>query len=250
MTDFIPERMMALDDPVHPLTYAPSARPDAGALVLAHAQLVRRIAWHVVGRASPGTELADLIQIGMVALVEAANGYEDRGHAFATYATLRIRGAMIDQLRRQATITRSAMARRRAIEAARKAFAARMGRAPADTELAAEMGMSADDLRAALLDCEATTFESIDDLYSDHSPWFADNGEAADEAIDREAMTALLAAAIETLPEREAMILQLYFIEELNLHEIGETLGIGAARVCQIKKAALGKLRGVLGERG
>ncbi len=73
--------------------------------------------------------------------------------------------------------------------------------------------------------------------------WFADGGERADEALEREDLQAALAASIKTLPEREAMVLQLYFVEEMNLEEIGQTLGIGAARVCQIKKAALDKVR-------
>ena len=80
-------------------------------LVRAHMQLVRKIAWHVHGRVASAIDVEDLAQIGMVALVEAANSFEDRGHAFATYATLRIRGAMIDHLRKHATLCRAAMAR-------------------------------------------------------------------------------------------------------------------------------------------
>ncbi len=240
---------MALDDPAQPFTY--SARPrahDPAALVQAHLPMVRRLAWHVAGRAIPGGDLSDLVQCGMVALVEAAQAYEDRGHAFSTYATMRVRGAMIDQLRRNATITRTAMQQRRSIDAARARFTAQHGRAPAEDELGAAMGVSAAEMRAMIADTQPVAIEPIDEVYSDHSPWFADDGEGADEAIDREATTARLAEAIAGLPEREAMILQLYFIEELNLHEIGETMNIGAARVCQIKKAALSKLRGLLAD--
>src|ERR1044071_2826756 len=96
------------------MTYARKpARQDPGQLVRAHMPLVRKIAWHVHGRVSSAIDIEDLVQIGMVALVEAANGYEDRGHAFATYASMRIRGPMIDHLRRNATICRSAMAKRK-----------------------------------------------------------------------------------------------------------------------------------------
>jgi RNA polymerase sigma factor for flagellar operon FliA len=90
--------------------------------------------------------------------------------------------------------------------------------------------------------------ESIDEVYSDQSMWFADVEERADEALEREGLKTALAAGIGKLPEREGMVLQLYFVEEMNLEEIGQTLGIGAARVCQIKKAALEKVRGQLGE--
>ena len=95
------------------------AKKSPEALARAHMPLVRKIAWHVHGRVSTAIDVEDLIQIGMIALVESANGFEDRGHAFATYASVRIRGAMIDHLRRHATICRSAMARRREFAKAR-----------------------------------------------------------------------------------------------------------------------------------
>jgi RNA polymerase sigma factor for flagellar operon FliA len=97
-------------------------------------------------------------------------------------------------------------------------------------------------------DSQAVQQDSIDEVYSDHSMWFADVEERADDAIDRERLQAAIAAAISGLPEREAMVLQLYFVEEMNLEEIGETLGVGAARICQIKKAALDRVRGALGD--
>jgi RNA polymerase sigma factor for flagellar operon FliA len=193
-------------------------------------------------------EVEDLIQVGMVALVEAANGFEDRGHAFSTYATIRIRGAMIDHLRRHATICRSAMARRRQLAAVRSRLETRLGRGATEAEMAEEMGLDAAVYRAMVDDTEAVRHESIDEIYSDQSMWFADLEDRADEALEREGLKAAIAQIIRTLPEREAMILQLYFVEEMNLEEIGLTLGVGAARVCQIKKAALDKLRASLAD--
>ena len=99
------------------------------------------------------------------------------------------------------------------------------------------------DYREMVDDSQAVHQESIEEVYSDHSMWFADVEERAEEAIDRSRLKGALAEAIRGLPEREATILQLYFVEEMNLEEIGETLGVGAARVCQIKKAALDKVR-------
>ena len=237
---------MALIDPQH--TYAKQAKPTPEALVRAHMPLVRRIAWHVHARVASTVEVEDLAQIGMVALVEAANSFEDRGHAFATYATLRIRGAMIDHLRRHATICRSAIARRRELAAARSRLESRLGRGASEPEMAEEMGLSAADYRAMVDDSQAVQQESIDEVYSDHSMWFADVEERAEEAIDRGRLQQAVAEAIRTLPEREATVLQLYFVEEMNLDEIGQTLGVGAARICKIKKAALDRVRGVLGD--
>lgn len=235
---------MALIDPQH--TYQKQARPTPEALVRTHMQLVRRIAWHVHARVASAIDVEDLAQIGMVALVEAANSFEDRGHAFATYATLRIRGAMIDHLRRQATICRAAIQRRRELAQVRTRLEGRLGRGASEAEMADEMGMAAADYREMVDDSQAVHQESIDEVYSDHSMWFADVEERADEAIDRERLQRAIAETVASLPEREAMVLQLYFVEEMNLEEIGQTLGVGAARICQIKKAALDRVRAAL----
>ena len=241
---------MALVDPNSgAMTYGRKpAKPDPQALVRSHMALVRKIAWHVHGRMSSAIEIEDLAQIGMVALVEAANSFEDRGHAFATYASVRIRGAMIDHLRRHAAICRSAMARRRELAGVRDKLSMELGRMPSDAEMAEAMGLEAADYRELVDASQSVHHESLDDMYSDQSMWFADVEERADDAIERESLQAAIAAGIRDLPEREAMVLQLYFVEEMNLEEIGQTLGIGAARVCQIKKAGLDRLRSALSD--
>jgi RNA polymerase sigma factor for flagellar operon FliA len=238
---------MALEDPhCAVLTYGQDRRADPERLIRDHMGLVRKIAWHVHGRVSTAIDIEDLMQSGMIALIEAARGYEDRGHAFATYASLRIRGSMIDGLRKQATQCRSAMAKRREIDGARSRFERAEGRAPGETELAAALGVDIATYHAMAEAAQSVRHDSIDDLYSDHSMWFAAVEERADDAIDRVRLQRAIATGIKGLPPREAMVLQLYFVEELNLDEIGETLGVGAARVCQIKKSALDKLRGLL----
>lgn len=237
-----------------PLTYAARreilAETSVEKLVEAHIPLVRRIAWHVHGRvAGAGTiEIEELIQTGTVALVEAAQNYEDRGHAFATYASMRIRGAMIDMLRRQATICRSAMGRRRALNDLRGRLTQSLGRPPAESELADAMGLSPADFRQMADSIEQVREQSMDEVYSDQSMWFADVADAADERMMRGELADALAAAIGRLPEREGQVLQMYFVSELNLDEIGAVLGVGAARVCQIKKAALDKVRVMLAD--
>jgi len=240
-------RNLAMEQPG--LTYGRTATgPKPDQLARQYMPLVRKIAWHVHGRVSTAIDIEDLLQIGMVALVEAANAFEDRGHGFATYAQMRVRGAMIDSLRRHATICRSAMARRKTINAARERIQQRTGRAPTEAEVAADLELDAAAYRELVDGTEIVQHQSIEEVYSDHSMWFADVEDRADDILERESLKKAVAACIADLPQREGMVLQLYFVEEMNLDEIGATLDIGAARVCQIKKAALDKLRARLVE--
>ncbi|AUW57959.1 FliA/WhiG family RNA polymerase sigma factor [Sphingobium sp. SCG-1] len=230
-------------------TYGRDAGPMSPAnLSKQYMPLVRKIAWHVHGRVSSAIEIEDLLQIGMLALVEAANGFEDRGHGFATYAQMRVRGAMIDHLRRHATLCRSAMATRKKLGKARGELEQRLGRVPTEAEMSGHLEMAPSDYRIAADSAEMVQHTSIEDAYSDQSMWFADVEDRADEVLERESLKKAIASGIGKLPQREAMVLQLYFVEEMNLEEIGLTLDIGAARVCQIKKAALDKLRGMLSD--
>lgn len=228
------------------------AKPGGGnrpeQLARQYMPLVRKTAWHVHGRVSSAIEVEDLLQIGMVALVEAANSFEDRGLGFGAYAQLRVRGAMIDHLRRVSTLCRSAMATRKKLAAARSRLEQKLGRAPLEAEMAQEMGLDATTYRETADSAEMVQHTSMDEVYSDQSMWFADVEDRADDVMERESLKAALAKCIGDLPQREALVLQLYFVEELNLEEIGQTLDIGAARVCQIKKAALDKLREKLRE--
>ncbi|MFQ3594510.1 MAG: RNA polymerase sigma factor FliA [Sphingomonadaceae bacterium] len=229
-------------------TPAALARAEPERLIHNHLALVRKIAWHTHARVSSALDVEELVQIGMIALIEAARSFEDRGHAaFATYATVRIRGAMIDALRKQATMCRSALRRRRELNAARAKLEGKLGRPPTDAELAAALEISLAELQEANAATQGVRYESIDEVYSDHSIWFAEEGPDALDQLQSSELRAHLAEAIRKLPEREAMVLQLYFVEEMNLEEIGQVLGVGAARVCQIKKAALTKVRKLLG---
>lgn len=230
-------------------TPAALARHDPERLIRNHLALVRKIAWHTHARVSTALDIEELVQIGMVSLIEAARTFEDRGHAaFATYATVRVRGAMIDALRKQATMCRSALRRRRELNAARAALTATLGRLPTDDELATQLEISVSELHEAIGATQGVRYESMDEVYSDHSVWFADDEPDAFDQLQSSELRNALVQAITRLPQREAMVLQLYFVEELNLEEIGQTLGVGAARVCQIKKTALGKVRKLLAE--
>ena len=143
-------------------------------------------------------------------------------------------------------MSRSGMANRRKLAAARATLEARLGRHATDREMADELEESAEAYHSMVASAQPLEQSSIDEVYQDDQPWFMDLGERADSEIERAQLLAQMARAISALPERDAMVLQLYFVEELNLEEIGEVLAVGAARVCQIKKAALHKLRGAL----
>jgi len=224
---------------------APAAVNEA--LIREHMPLVRRIAWHVYGGVSSSVEVEDLVQTGLVALVEAAASFEDRGQVtFAQYLSMRLRGAMIDELRRQATLTRGAMRRRRALAEAQTALSTELGRAPTDEEKAARLGVSVERLRTDYAGAQPVRFEPIDGIYADDNPWFMSDEPNPFETLESEDLRRALIAAIGQLAEREAQVIQLYYVEELNLEEIGQVLGVGAARVCQIKKSAHDKLRKAL----
>jgi RNA polymerase sigma factor for flagellar operon FliA len=219
-------------------------------MVRKHLPLVRRLAWHVHGSMSSIVEVEDLIQIGMVALIEAAAAFEDRGQVtFAQYLGTRVRGAMIDELRRQATLTRGAMRRRKAYQESVAALAAELGHPPSDAQVAERLGITPEKLRAEYASAEAVRFDSIDETYSDESPWFmSDEPDAFEQLADGDQRAALIAAIAE-LPTREAQVIQLYDVEELNLEEIGQVLGVGAARICQIKASAHARLKKALQRR-
>jgi RNA polymerase sigma factor for flagellar operon FliA len=226
------------------LTYAPiRKRLEPEALVREHRDMVRRIAWHVYGGVSSKVELEDLIQIGLVALVESAQTFEERGASFKAYAATRVRGAMIDQLRREATISRNGMVNRRKLATTRKSLESQHGRSIGDAEMAAALGLCPEAYFAMVQSAQSMEQESIGEVYQDDQTWFADLRDGPADELEHAELRLAVASAIGELPEREAMVLQLYFVEECNLEEIGAVLDIGAARVCQLKKAALAKVR-------
>ena len=207
--------------------------------------MVRKAAWHIHGSGCDGLEIDDLIQVGLVALTECA-----RRHAgptedgFAAYAKIRVRGAMLDLVRKTIPGSRGAAARRRRLEESETALRQRLGREPSPAELAAELGVEEGDLsdfaagpiRTAPLD---TIYDERDGAYADERP---DPFEQLREAED----SAMLARIISSLPERLRLVLQLYFVEELNLAETAEVLSVSIPRVHQLKAQALKLVRAEL----
>ncbi|MEZ5499568.1 MAG: RNA polymerase sigma factor FliA [Steroidobacteraceae bacterium] len=217
---------------------------DAERLILEHAELVKRIAYHLAGRLPASVDVNDLIQAGMLGLLEAAGNFAaGRGASFSTYAGIRIRGAMIDALRKLDWAPRSVHRKSRAVSAAIASIEGRTGREARDAEIAEEMGISLQDYHQISQDtvgCQLASLDSIaasgvDDEQSD--PF-------RDTASDQ--FRKALAREIDSLPERERMVMSLYYERELNLKEIGRVLNVTESRVCQIHGQAIARLRGRL----
>ena len=223
---------------VSPQGYGASAQD----LVNEYAPLVRKIAWQVFSRVSRTSDLDDLVQVGLIALIEASRHYEERGFAFATYASTRIRGAMIDQLRREADVGRSAMIASKRIGGVRATLEQELMRAPTAAEMAEALDISAEEYFALERSATYGRSTSLDAMIDEGSFLLADDSDGIDDQCEQEDLLAALGDCIARLPEREQLVLQLYFFEELNLQEIGLTLDVSAARVCQIKRDAMAKI--------
>ena len=209
--------------------------------------MVRRLAWHVHGGGRPGIELEDLVQAGLVALTECAQKHagptED---GFAAYAKLRVRGAMVDLIRRTVPLSRGAAERRRQLRGKQDELRGQLGRDPSETELCVALGIDAGELAAMRSTSEPLRFDPIDEAYSDSDMAFADERPDSFALLADEELRASVTEAVAELPERLQLIVQLYFIEELNLSEIARVLDVSIPRVHQLKAQALAKLKGAL----
>ncbi len=220
---------------------------DAAERIRRFVPMVRRLAWHVHGGGRQGIEIDDLIQAGMVALTEAAQRHAGPGEdGFAAYAKLRVRGAMVDLIRREVPLTRGAVLRRRQLRDKETALRGELGRDPSSAELAAALGINEAELGMLLSASEPLRFEAIEESYSDSDMAFADVRPDSFELLADEELRETVAAGIATLPERLQLVVQLYFVEELNLAEIARTLQVSVPRVHQLKAQALDRLRGQL----
>lgn len=209
--------------------------------------MVRRQAWHVHGTGRPGIELEDLMQAGLVALTECAQRHQGPGEdGFAAYAKMRVRGAMVDLIRRAVPLSRGASERRRQVAERETELRGMLGRDPAPYELAAAMGIDEGELYALRDSSQPLRFDSIDEVYSDQNMAFADDTPDSLSVLAHEETREALIAAIADLPERLRLVVQLYFVEELNLSEIAQVIDVSVPRVHQLKAQALAKLRGSL----
>lgn len=227
------------------------AAPTTDELVRQHAPLVRRIALHLAARLPAEVELDDLIQSGTLGLLEAAQKFQfGTGASFETFAGYRIRGAILDELRRGDWAPRSVHRSARDIQKARRALEQELGRAPDAQEMADRLEMSLEDYQQAADDASLSHLVSLDEGGDDDdensgaalralvSPWVGPASAAEKAELKRR-----LATAIRGLPERDQLVLSLYYNEELHQHEIGEVLGVTESRVSQLHSRALKALR-------
>ncbi len=238
------------------MTYNAQGIPDKEQLVLQYAPLVKRIAYHLMARLPPSVQVDDLIQNGMIGLLDAISRYEDGlGAQFETYAVQRVRGSMLDGLRENDWLPRGLRREMRRVEAGIHALEQKHGRSPHESELAESLGMSLQDYQKLLLDARGHQLVYLEDLGDSESG----EGEAFLErhlvsaqldplaALLDQDMRATLIGAIEELPEREKLMMALYYDEELNLREIGEVMGVTESRICQLHTQAIARLRSRLG---
>lgn len=227
--------------------YRAQQNGDAAAIVARHSELVRRIAHHLAARLPSSVEIDDLIQAGMIGLIEAARNFQsDQGATFETYASIRIRGSMIDAIRAGDWVPRSVHRRYRDVVATTRAIEQREGRAASAQEIAGALSMSVDDYHHVLQDAARGQLLSLDEYVEDHDgePNLGqqDNVTPA-RRFEQSAFRVALGDAIDNLPEREKMVLSLYYEQEMNLREIGEVLSVSESRVCQIHGQAMLRLR-------
>ncbi len=220
-------------------------------LVQTHTPLVKRIAHHLIGRLPTSVMADDMIQAGMLGLLDAARRYDTgQGASFETYATLRIRGAMIDELRRNDWAPKSVHRKARNLSAAVQVVENRTGRDARDEEIIAEMGISSEEYHKILRDsCNSKIF-NFDDLGTDNDPLSMIAGSSANplDELEDERFRRRLADAIASLPERERMVLSMYYDKELNLREIGQILGVSESRISQILSRSYARLRARLND--
>ncbi len=227
--------------------HAYARHQDQNALIERHAQLVKRIGLHLMARLPSSVQLDDLIQAGMIGLLEAARNYDGgKGASFETYAGIRIRGSMIDEIRRGDWVPRSVHRNTRRISDAIGVVEQLCGRDAKDVEVAQTMGVSLDEYHSMLNEAACGRVVGIEDLgVSDDA--LTDASDADDNrtftGIARERFQQALAEGITHLPEREALVLSLYYDEEMNLKEIGQILNVSESRISQIHSQAMHRLR-------
>lgn len=227
--------------------YLQAQRVPIDEMVKQHSVLVRRIAYHLMARLPASVEVGDLIQSGMVGLIEAARNYSPARTAnFETYAGIRIRGAMLDELRKSDWTPRSVHRKFREVCEAIRQIEAETGNDAEDADVAKRLGISIDDYHSVLADassCRVLSLSGTSDEGLDAID-VADEGDPGPSALfDDSNQRAALVEAITQLPEREQLVMSLYYEQELNLKEIGEVIGVSESRVCQIHGQALVRLR-------
>ena len=222
----------------------PEQQPNIESLIVDNMNLVKKIAWHMHGRVRSAIEIEDLMQIGYFGLVTAAQKYSPKeGATFASYAVLRIRGAIVDHLRKSSNLCRTTIQMQQKQKKAVQSLVGSLQREPVPSEIAEKMGLDLNEYREWEKAFNANVHQSLDEVYDEYSMWFVSKDNTPEENLDRSQLKNILTDALKELPPKEAMVIQLYYVEELNVYEIAEVMEITTGRVSQIKKSAVLLLR-------
>jgi RNA polymerase sigma factor for flagellar operon FliA len=231
--------------------YTAKGQLDRNAMIKQYQPLVRRLAHHMMAKLPPSIQVDDLIQVGLIGLSEALTRFEaTQGVQFETFATQRIRGAMLDELRENYWMSRGSRKSQKTIEQALRRLEHQLGRSPSESEIAAELGMKLADYQSLLGKVRGTQLVYLEDM--------AHGNEDEDNYLDRhvcdseadplsvlrdQRLRQSLVDAIKHLPEREQYIMSMYYEQDMNLKEIATVLGVTESRVCQLHSQSIARLR-------
>jgi RNA polymerase sigma factor FliA len=235
--------------------YTAKGQLDTGALLKQYSPLVRRLAHQMIAKLPANVELDDLIQVGMIGLTDALSRFDAaQGVQFETFATQRIRGAMLDELRGNDWMSRGDRRHQRSIETAVHKLEQRLGRAPSESEISREMGLSLTEYQELLGKVRGTQLIYLEDMNGDEGDDDYLDRHVADEdscplnRLEDQRMRQALVDAIKNLPEREQYVMSMYYEHDMNLKEIAAVLGVTESRVCQLHGQAISRLRSKLRE--
>ena len=231
--------------------YTAKGQLDRNALIKQYQPLVRRLAHHMMAKLPPSVEVDDLIQVGLIGLSDALTRFEaSQGVQFETFATQRIRGAMLDELRENDWMSRGSRKSQKDIEVAMRRLEHRLGRSPVESEIAAEMGMALPDYQTLLGKVRGTQLVYLEDMsrHSEDDDTYLDRHVADNEAdplsmLRDHRLRQALVLAIKGLPEREQYIMSMYYEQDMNLKEIAAVLDVTESRICQLHSQSIARLR-------
>ncbi len=225
-------------------SYSKIIKPNVNQLINDHTNLVKKISWHLHGRVNSIVDIEDIIQIGMLGLISAAQNYVPQQNAsFASYASIRVKGEILDYLRKSSNLDRTTILIKKNAEKATISLRNKLGREPFQNEIADELGITSEKYLEWSHAFEASVVKSLEDSYDDYSNWFITNDLNPEEKINDVELRNNLKEALKKLEGKEALIIQLYFVEELNIYEIAEVMEVTTGRVSQIKTSAIKKIR-------
>ncbi|NBT53389.1 MAG: RNA polymerase sigma factor FliA [Betaproteobacteria bacterium] len=231
--------------------YTAKGQLDRNAMIRQYQPLVRRLAHHMMAKLPANVQVDDLIQVGLMGLSDALSRYEaGQGAQFETFATQRIRGAMLDELRENDWMSRGSRKSQKDIEQALNRLEHRLGRTPLESEIAIEMGMSLSDYQSLLGKVRGTQLVYLEDMGRGHDDddSFLDRHMADSDAdplnlLGDQRLREALVAAIKLLPEREQLIMSMYYEQDMNLKEIALVMNVTESRVCQLHSQSIARLR-------